>query len=208
MRARRSLKWQSYEPDVLPLWVAEMDAAPAEPIVAALEEALRNGDTGYPYGTDYPEAFAEFAAAQWDWQLDPTTIVPVADVMTGIAEVLRLITDPGGPVIITPPVWGPFAMCIAHCGRIAVPAQLSADCRLDFGTLEEAFDRSTYAGGRAAAAAVQSAQPHRHRAHLRRTGPAGRTGRPLSRPGGGGRDPRAAQPPGPSGDALPHGAGR
>ena len=150
MRARRSLKWHSYEPDVLPLWVAEMDAVPAEPIVAVLQEALRNGDTGYPCGTDYPEAFAEFAAAQWEWNLDPTAILTVADVMTGIAEVLQLITDPGGPVIITPPVWGPFAMSIAHCGRIVVPAQLSADHRLDFGTLEEAFDRSTYEGGRAA----------------------------------------------------------
>ena len=28
LRARTSLKWQTYGPDVLPLWVAEMDAMP------------------------------------------------------------------------------------------------------------------------------------------------------------------------------------
>ncbi len=150
MRARTSLKWLTYEPDVLPLWVAEMDTAPAEVITDALRAALSRGDTGYPAGSDLPAAFAEFAADRWGWSVDPESVLEVADVLTGLTEVLRMITEPGDPVIITPPVWKPFEMIIEHAGRAIVPAQLSADGRLDPSTLEEAFDRSTWRGGRAA----------------------------------------------------------
>ncbi len=150
MRSRTSLKWQTYETDVLPLWVAEMDTAPAEEITDALRAALSRGDTGYPSGSDLPAAFAEFAAARWGWSVDPEPVFQVADVLTGLTEVLRMITGPGDPVIITPPVWKPFELIIEHAGRTIVPAQLSAEGRLDLSTLEEAFDRSTWQGGRAA----------------------------------------------------------
>ena len=35
-RRRTSVKWQAFPEDVLPLWVAEMDAEPAPPVVAEL----------------------------------------------------------------------------------------------------------------------------------------------------------------------------
>ena len=47
LRKRTSAKWQYYPEDVLPLWVAEMDAYTAEPIVEAVHDALLLGDTGY-----------------------------------------------------------------------------------------------------------------------------------------------------------------
>lgn len=150
MRRRRTLKWTRYGHEVLPLWVAEMDADPAPGIVDAVQRALRDGDTGYPSGTAMHEAFAGFAAARWNWSVDPGSVVEVADVMTGLSVALGLVTGPGDPVIITPPVYPPFAMEVQHTGRAVVPAPLGADGRLDFSTLEEAFDRSTYRGGRAA----------------------------------------------------------
>ena len=62
LRRRTSIKWQYYGPDVLPVWVAEMDVLLAPEVVEALTEAIRLGDTGYPnFGTTYKEAFAEFA---------------------------------------------------------------------------------------------------------------------------------------------------
>ena len=70
LRRRTSMKWRHYRADVLPLWVAEMDVPLAEPIVRAVEQAIAIGDTGYPEGTAYGEAFADFAAARWGWQLD------------------------------------------------------------------------------------------------------------------------------------------
>ncbi len=45
LRRRTSIKWRTYPDDVLPLWVAEMDTPLAEPIVAAVTEAIALGDT-------------------------------------------------------------------------------------------------------------------------------------------------------------------
>ena len=50
------MKWKAYPEDVLPLWVAEMDVMPAEPIARAIKDAVDLGDTGYPSGTAYAEA--------------------------------------------------------------------------------------------------------------------------------------------------------
>src|SRR5690606_10157193 len=96
LRERSSIKWRAFEPDVLPLWVAEMDCAPAPAVVGALTDALHRGDTGYPAGTAYPEALADFAAQRWGWEgVDVGRSRLVPDVMTGIVELLRLVTGPG-----------------------------------------------------------------------------------------------------------------
>ena len=55
LRRRRSVKWRFKEPDVLPLWVAEMDVRLAEPIRHALAELVERGDTGYVTWDGLPE---------------------------------------------------------------------------------------------------------------------------------------------------------
>ncbi|MFZ1411901.1 MAG: hypothetical protein WAS07_10615, partial [Micropruina sp.] len=71
LRQRRSLKWRTYAADVLPLWVAEMDAEMQPSVRTALDAAFDRGDTGYPFGTDYQDAFAAMAAERWNWSVDP-----------------------------------------------------------------------------------------------------------------------------------------
>jgi cystathionine beta-lyase len=67
LRQRTSMKWRTHPADVLPLWVAEMDVPLAPPVHRAVREALDRGDTGYPAGTAYAEAYAAFAAERWGW---------------------------------------------------------------------------------------------------------------------------------------------
>ncbi|MCD9199563.1 MalY/PatB family protein [Aeromicrobium wangtongii] len=140
LRARTSLKWREYPPDVLPLWVAEMDVVPARPVVDALKRAVESGDTGYPHGNGYAEALADFAADRWSWTgLDPQRTAYAADVMTGLSEVLRLVSAPGDPVVVNPPVYPPFFGFTEHADRMIVEAPLGEDGRLDLGALEAAF---------------------------------------------------------------------
>lgn len=157
LRARRSLKWRSYPDDVLPLWVAEMDALLAEPVVTQVSAALASGDCGYAFADDYIAAQVAFADRQWGWPIDPDGVRVVADVMNGIVEVLKLVTGPGDAVVITPPVYPPFAAFIGHLDRELVPAPLTAEDRLDLEALERAFATATR-GGRHAAAVLAS--PH------------------------------------------------
>ena len=157
LRQRQSLKWRNYPPDVLPLWVAEMDVLPAPAVRAALDEALDRGDTGYPWGQGYAEAYADAADAAWGWRPDPAATSLVADVMTGVVEVLGLVTGPGDAVVIVPPVYPPFAGFVRHAGRRLVEALLGADDRLDLAVLDRACAAAT-AGGRPAALLLAS--PH------------------------------------------------
>lgn len=151
LRRRTSMKWRTYPEDVLPLWVAEMDVPLAEPVVRAVREAMELGDTGYPAGTAYAEALAAFAAERWGWDglaVECTAIVP--DVMTGIVEMLKLVSGPGDPVVVNSPVYPPFFPFVENMGRKVVEAPLGADGRIDLGVLEDTFARLSAGAGRPA----------------------------------------------------------
>ncbi|MCD7438174.1 aminotransferase class I/II-fold pyridoxal phosphate-dependent enzyme [Streptomyces lincolnensis] len=151
LRCRTSMKWRTYPEDVLPLWVAEMDVPLAEPVLRAVTDALVLGDTGYPAGTAYAEALAAFAEKRWGWDglaVERTAIVP--DVMLGVVEMVKLVTGPGDPVVVNPPVYPPFFHFLTHMDRRVAEAPLGADGRLDLDVLEETFRRSVAGGGRAA----------------------------------------------------------
>ncbi|SCL74103.1 MalY/PatB family protein [Micromonospora peucetia] len=151
LRQRSSVKWRLHAPDVLPLWVAEMDVPLAPPVAEALRRAIDLGDTGYPYGTAYAEALGDFAARRWGWhdfRVEHTTVVP--DVMMGVVEVLRLVTDPGDAVVVCSPVYPPFYAFVSHAGRQVIEAPLGPDLRMDPAALEEAFRRARTHGRRPA----------------------------------------------------------
>lgn len=158
LRQRTSMKWRAYPADVLPLWVAEMDVPLAAPVVERLTAAIAIGDTGYPAGDSYAAALADFARQRWGWNgvhLAGTALVP--DVMLGIVEVLKLISDPGDAVVITPPVYAPFYAFIAHADRRIVEAPLTDEGRLNVTTLQAAFEEATRQSRRTA---LLLANPH------------------------------------------------
>ncbi|MEE4418503.1 MalY/PatB family protein [Streptomyces bugieae] len=151
LRQRTSMKWRTYPADVLPLWVAEMDVPLAAPVARAIADAVALGDTGYPAGTAYARALADFARERWGWHglaVERTAIVP--DVMLGIVEVLKLVTRPGDPVVVNCPVYPPFYQFLTHMDRRVVEAPLGAGLRIDFDVLEAAFRDAAAGGGRGA----------------------------------------------------------
>lgn len=149
-RDRTSVKWALWGPDVLPLWVAEMDARPCPAVVEAVTAAVRRGDTGYPLGGPYAAAMAGFAADRWEWTIDTAATAGVADVMIGVEIVIRTVTDPQGAVVVSPPAYDSFFGFVATTGRRRIDAPLTADFRLDLDALDAAFGEAV-AGGRRAA---------------------------------------------------------
>ena len=139
LRARRSVKWRRYPADVLPAWVAELDFPLAAPVHRALADALARDDTGYANADGLPAAFASFAAARWEWEVDPARTLLVADIMSGVGELLRTLTGPGDGVVVNPPVYPPFFKMVNEVGRELVEAPLGRDWRLDLDSLEAAF---------------------------------------------------------------------
>lgn len=139
LRQRGSMKWKTYPDDVLPLWVADMDVRLAQPVAAAVHQAIEIGDTGYAVGDDFARALSEFAERRWQWNIDLDRVARIPDVMMGAVQVLRLVTDPGDSVIVNSPVYAPFYAFITNDDRKVVEAPLGADHRIDFQVLEDTF---------------------------------------------------------------------
>jgi cystathionine beta-lyase len=157
LRRRKSFKWQTYPSDVLPAFVAEMDFDIAEPIAAAIRAALTISDCGYPHRGEFGDAFADFAGKRLRWSVDPESVFPIPDVMTGIAEVVQAVTPPGSGIVINPPIYPPFFFRLGFAGRRVIEAPLSRgdDGRYDLDP--EALDRALATEG---ASAYLLCSPH------------------------------------------------
>ncbi|HEX3813333.1 MAG TPA: aminotransferase class I/II-fold pyridoxal phosphate-dependent enzyme [Mycobacteriales bacterium] len=142
LRSRRSAKWRTYPPDVLPVWVAETDVRLADPIRQALHAAIDRDDTGYSHLDELRETVVDWLADKQGWKVGFDDVLGAPDVMVGIAEVLRAVTEPGDPVVLNPPVYPPFFATINAIGRRVVEVPLlsaDGDWALDLDGLRDAF---------------------------------------------------------------------
>ena len=147
LRARNSVKWRQYEPDVLPLFVAEMDTPLAPPIAEVLTAAMARGDTGYAHPGQLREAFAGFAQRHYGWSPDPGQMVVVPDALRGISEVLKLVSSPGAGVVVNTPVYAPFFIMIPAAGRRVVESPLRREATGEYRYDLDALDRDLAADG-------------------------------------------------------------
>jgi cystathionine beta-lyase len=120
LRQRTGEKWQQYGPDVLPLWVADMDYPVAEPIRRRLQRALDVGDTGYPLHpapTRLPALFSERAERRYGWKVEPRRVELLSEVVQGMYVAISQFTEPGDGVIVQTPIYPPFLGAVRALGR-------------------------------------------------------------------------------------------
>jgi cystathionine beta-lyase len=153
LRLRRSAKWRFFDQDVLPAFVAEMDFPLAPPVKIALAEAVELDDTGYGYpaALGLAEAYADFAATRFGWEIDPARVSPAPDVVNALTSLLRKIAKPGDRVVINTPVYHPFFAVIEEIGCEVAEAPL-VDGEIDVDAVDAEF--------RAGAVALILCSPH------------------------------------------------
>src|SRR5690606_26794988 len=143
LRERTSEKWREYPEEVLPLFVAETDFPLAPRVAAALQEAVRRGDTGYIASrSPLPAAYAAFAERRFGWQPDAARMRSTADVSMGIVEILRRVIQPGERVIVNPPVYPPFFDLVDEAGGVVERVPLrdtGTGWELDLGGIEQSL---------------------------------------------------------------------
>lgn len=114
LQARRNAKWNQYDADVLPAFVADMDFAVAAPIQAAIERIVRERDYGYPLRNGeradrlVANAFAKRMQSLYGWELSPDLVVPMADLVQGTYAAILAFSDPGDGVVLQVPNYPPF----------------------------------------------------------------------------------------------------
>ena len=112
-----SIKWGRYDPDVLPLWVADMDF-PVPPVVAeAIRERAEHPIFGYCVASDrLKAAIVADMAARYGWAITPDDIVMLTGVVPGFNLALKALLKPGEGVTVQPPVYPPILAAPAAWG--------------------------------------------------------------------------------------------
>jgi cystathionine beta-lyase len=150
-RGSDSSKWKYYEPDVLPLFVADMDFRSPEPVIRALHERVEHGYFGYvAESTELKDIICERLSARYQWEVKPEYIVFIPGLVSGLNLVARAIGQPGDGVLVNTPVYHPFLHAIKNQGRAAHISELrylklngAATYEIDFDAVEAAITPTT-----------------------------------------------------------------
>ena len=132
-------------PDLLPLWVADMDFATPSFIVDALKERMEHPLFGY---TVLPSTLWS-TVRNWiedhhNWKVEEKWLTYIPGIVKGIGMVINVFTEPGDKIIIQPPVYHPFRIVPEENGRQIVYNPLIENSdgtySMDFENLEKVID--------------------------------------------------------------------
>lgn len=117
-RGTDCMKWdEPADPEVLPMWVADMDFRTAPAVIEAVKRRAEQGIFGY---TQVPEAYYR-AVVDWfgrrhGWQIDPAWIIYTTGVVPAVSAVIKALTQPGDRVIVQTPAYNCFYSSIRNNG--------------------------------------------------------------------------------------------
>jgi len=118
-RGTGSSKWFKYAPDVVPLWVADMDFASPEPVIRALRERVEHGVFGYGHQlevTELSEIFADRLQKRYGWRVSPEAIVMLPGVIPGFNVACRMLAAPGEGIAMQTPLYPPILRVPGNIG--------------------------------------------------------------------------------------------
>lgn len=120
-----SEKWAKYTArDILPLWVADMDFAAPPAIIDALQSRIAHGVFGYNQPTlSQTQAVVDYLARQFDYTIDPSWIVWLPGLVSGLNIACRAAGAASDAVFTATPIYPPFLSAPKNAGRplVSVP---------------------------------------------------------------------------------------
>jgi len=135
-----SIKWDAAAPDVLPMWIADMDFKTAPAIQMALQKRVAHGVFGYTLTPDrFFDAIIDWWKKRHDYTLQKDWVRPVTGVIPALSAIIRALTAVGDKVLVQPPVYNHFYVAVAHTDRQVVENELvfaGGRFHIDFGDLE------------------------------------------------------------------------
>ena len=131
---------EGYPPDVLPLWVADMDFQAPPGVRDALRRAVDHGIFGYSDTKgDYDQAVIHWFRTRFGWAPQASWLVKTPGVVFALAMAVRALTGPGDGVLIQPPVYYPFFSVVRNNDRRVAENRLiyeNGSYRIDFEDFE------------------------------------------------------------------------
>ena len=147
-RPTESSKWHKYPPDVLPLWVADMDFRSPEPVIRALRGRVEHGVFGYGVEqSEFYEVFLDRLQTRYGWRVSPEAILVIPGVIPGFNLAARALTAAGDGLLLQTPVYPPIGRVPDNVGLTSDEMQLDLqpDGRyaIDFERFEAAIGERT-----------------------------------------------------------------
>jgi cystathionine beta-lyase len=141
-----SWKYEAFAPDVLPVWVADMDFRSPPCILEALHRAVDHGIFGYSTARkELTTLILERLATRHHWQVKAEDLVFLPGLVTALNLATRLLPE-GAEVLIPTPAYPPFLTCAPHQHKTAIHVPMSCDGKswtLDFDALQAAVTPKT-----------------------------------------------------------------
>jgi cystathionine beta-lyase len=124
-KASHSSKWNRYDADVLPMWVADMDFKSPDEVIAALRAKAEHGVFGYEGPSEeLTNLICERMAKKYNWTVKPDEIVYLPGLVSGMNVACRAVGKPGDGVLMTTPVYPPFLGAPGNHGMTVDESQL------------------------------------------------------------------------------------
>jgi cystathionine beta-lyase len=113
------------DPNVIPMWVADMDFECAP----AIGEAIRRRAAHNLYGYDFGGERSAPSLVRWlerrsGWSIDPSWLRFTPGVVAGLGFAVRAFTAPGDSIVIQTPVYPPFRNIPIDNGRNVIDSPL------------------------------------------------------------------------------------
>jgi cysteine-S-conjugate beta-lyase len=104
--------------DVIPMWVADMDFAVPACVQEAVSKRAAHPIYGYSVIPDsYYDSIISWQKNRYNWQINKNQILFGPGVVTGLNIIVQALTEPGGNIIVQPPVYFPFFSSVENNGR-------------------------------------------------------------------------------------------
>ena len=147
-RPTESSKWHKYPPDVLPLWVADMDFRSPEPVIRALRERVEHGVFGYGVEqSEFYEVFLDRLQTRYGWRVSPEAILVIPGVIPGFNLAARALTTAGDGLLLQTPVYPPIRRVPGNVGltsdEMELERQPDGRYAIDFERFEAAIGERT-----------------------------------------------------------------
>ena len=132
-------------PDLLPLWVADMDFATPDFVVNAMKERMSHPIFGYTVEpSDYWPSVIDWIRSHHQWEVKREWLTFIPGIVKGIGMAINVFLRPDEKVIIQPPVYHPFRLTPEGNHREVVmnPLKENADgtYSMDFDQLAQVAD--------------------------------------------------------------------
>lgn len=147
-RATESIKWRKYDPDVIPLWLADVDFVSPPPVIRALRERVDHGVFGYPEGilgdpqelSTLRQLVVDRLAERYHWQVQPVDLVFVPGVVIAFNLACHAVAVPNGGVLVQTPVYPPILNAAQAVNVPGQQAELARDVDGSYHVDWDAFD--------------------------------------------------------------------